>query len=302
MADVQTLIRSNYQGSAYREDILDIIYQITPEDTPFFNMIGDSKATSVMHQWGTRALAARANNAQHEGQQYAIGDYADTNLPTRETNFCQIVRKLPRVTNTQQSMDVHGISDLMADQIAVRSVEFKTDIEHALLAGSLNSGPTLVDDDDGTSARQMGGFYDVATLRDNGTASLTEELFNDELQYGWEAGARFGDCLTGAAMKRVISTFNDSQTRFIGADEAKIVNAVEVYEGDFHITTISKSRDVVDKAVFFFDREFFSKAWLREPTTELLPSTGDDTKAVVIAELTLEYGNSNAARNSYNFG
>ena len=270
-------------------------------------MIGDSEATNVDHAWTTRALVTRGDNAHQEGDQYAIADFSNANLPVRSRNFCQIVRKTPRVTGTAQAMSTVAISDLMADQIAVFSVEFKTDIEHALLRGSLDSGPS--DQGDTASIRRMAGAMNALEATDFSAAAqltLSETEFNDLLEVGYTNGSKFSDCLAPAFLKRRISTYTDSQTKFISADDMRIVNSVEVYESDFHITTIHKSRDMINTAdarsLVLFDREFFAKAWLRRPFTELLPITGDDQKAVVLSELTFEFGHSQAGLAVTNIG
>ena len=45
------------------EDVEDIIYNISPTDTPAFTMAKRIKATAVNHQWQTDALAAAAATA-----------------------------------------------------------------------------------------------------------------------------------------------------------------------------------------------------------------------------------------------
>ena len=47
-----------YQAIGDREDLTDIIYNISPTDTPFMSSIGKEKATGVLHEWQTDALAA----------------------------------------------------------------------------------------------------------------------------------------------------------------------------------------------------------------------------------------------------
>lgn len=306
MAAETDVFASGYQGGAYREDVMDVIYQMTPEETPFYNMIGDAVATSVLHQWTTRSLAARAFNAQSEGDQYAVADFSNPNLPSRVSNYCQIVRKTPRVTGTQQAMEAVAIADLMADQLQIRGVEFKYDIEHSLLLQTMASGPT---DSGDTTTRKMKGFWNAATATSMtvGALVLTESGFNAHLELGWSAGAKFSDVLVPSSLKRIISGFTGSSTKFIAAEDMRIVNSVNVYEGDFHVTTIHKCRDLTNtagattKAVFYFDSTFFAKAWLRRPFTEVLPTTGDDTKAVILAELTLEFGNSLASLNAHSW-
>ena len=50
------------------EDVEDIINDISPTDTPFYTMAKKKKATAVLHQWQTDALAAAAANRAIEGR------------------------------------------------------------------------------------------------------------------------------------------------------------------------------------------------------------------------------------------
>jgi hypothetical protein len=57
-----------YTAKGNREDLSDMIYRIDPTDTPFMTGVDKEKATAVLHEWQTQALAAADNtNAQLEG-------------------------------------------------------------------------------------------------------------------------------------------------------------------------------------------------------------------------------------------
>ena len=63
MATYQT-----YTAIGQREDLSNVIYDISPTDTPIMSSIGKSKATAVYHEWQTDSLAAATtNNAAVEG-------------------------------------------------------------------------------------------------------------------------------------------------------------------------------------------------------------------------------------------
>ena len=48
----------NLSGNALREDLEDIIYDISPQDTIFMSSIGRGTAKSTLHEWQIDALAA----------------------------------------------------------------------------------------------------------------------------------------------------------------------------------------------------------------------------------------------------
>ena len=51
-----------YQTVGIREDLADIIYSISPTETPFMSGVAKARATNTSHQWQTDALAAVAAN------------------------------------------------------------------------------------------------------------------------------------------------------------------------------------------------------------------------------------------------
>jgi hypothetical protein len=59
---------ATYEAIGNREDLSNIIYRISPTDTPFMSSIDREKASGVNHEWQTQALAAASTaNAQFEG-------------------------------------------------------------------------------------------------------------------------------------------------------------------------------------------------------------------------------------------
>ena len=124
---------STYDAIGNREDLSNVIYMISPTNTPFMSGIDKSTADATLHEWQTDALAAAADNAVIEGDD-ATTDVATAT--TRLTNYTQISDKVPRVTGTQEVVNKAGRRSEMAYQIAKRSKELKRDIETGLLKDS----------------------------------------------------------------------------------------------------------------------------------------------------------------------
>jgi hypothetical protein len=51
-----------YTSIGVREDLSDVIYSISPTDTPIMSSIGKTKATNTLHEWMTDSLAAATTN------------------------------------------------------------------------------------------------------------------------------------------------------------------------------------------------------------------------------------------------
>ena len=103
-----------------REDLTDVIYRISPTQTPFISMASKAKATNTLHEWQTQDLAAAvSNNAQAEGDNAT----AKTVTPTaRLSNRTQISTKTVVVSGTQQAMNPAGRKDELAYQVRTHLV------------------------------------------------------------------------------------------------------------------------------------------------------------------------------------
>ena len=113
-----------YDSVGEREDLSDVIYSISPTDTPFISSAAKTKATAVLHEWQTDALAAAAtNNAVIEGDEATLDAVSAT---TRLSNSSQIMDKTVVITGTQESVDKAGRASELAYQIAKKAKELKS--------------------------------------------------------------------------------------------------------------------------------------------------------------------------------
>jgi hypothetical protein len=69
-------------GKGNREDLSDLVDDISPTDTPTLTALPKVKAEAVLHEWTTHALAAAAANEKVEGDDGAI----DTANPKTRLN------------------------------------------------------------------------------------------------------------------------------------------------------------------------------------------------------------------------
>src|SRR3546814_19153207 len=89
-----------------REDLVNAIYRIDPEDTPFTGAIAKVKATAVLHEWSTQALGAvNTTNARLEGDALS---HSSSTTPSRKQNYCQISSRDATVTGTERSVSIAG--------------------------------------------------------------------------------------------------------------------------------------------------------------------------------------------------
>src|SRR3990172_9424745 len=121
---------TTYDSIGNREDLINIITNISPVDTWFTSKIGNTKATSRFHEWQTDSLASPAANAHIERDTITATAITPT---TRTGCYTQILQKSFMVTNTQDVVDKAGRDTDTAYQLQKNMKELAMDIEYALL-------------------------------------------------------------------------------------------------------------------------------------------------------------------------
>ena len=301
---------SVYDAAGLREDLSDIIYSISPTETPFMSGIGKEKATAVLHEWQTDSLAsAVANNAQIEGDE--IG-FSAPSATTRVNNRTQISRKSVIVSGTLDSVSKAGRNNELAYQISKASKELKRDMESSLTA---NNSPVVGDD---STARELAGLAgwiqqnndagaggggsgaDPTTsgtnARTDGTQrAFTEAQLKDVIKKCWDEGGDPNMIMLGSFNKQILSGFTGGSTRFDPAENKRLVAAVDVYESDFGAMTVVPNRFQRARDVFVLQPDMFATAFLRDFQLMDLAKTGDATKQALLAEYTLVSKNEKAS-------
>lgn len=297
---------STYDHIGRREDLGDIIYDVTPTETPFLTAIPKGKATSTKHEWLTRALAAASgSNAVIEGDD-ATTDAANTN--TRVFNYTQISDKVAQVAGTQEAVNNAGMPRTMAREMSDKMKELKRDVETTLL-----QDVAYVAGND-TTARKMAGLscYVITNISkaSNGTAAtgdgsdaytegtaraLDESLVEAALATGWSNGANPTLGILNAFQKRKFASFSGSSTKMSDGDKRKVTNNVEVYIDPLGTEIrLVPCRQAPTNTVFFVDPEYLEFSTLRDFQSHDLAKTGDSARKQILVEYTMEVRNQKA--------
>ena len=298
---------STYDAAGEREDLSDIIYSISPTDTPFMSGIGKSKGTAVLHEWQTDALAAASGtNAAIEGNEVAFSAPTAT---TRLGNITQISTKSVIVSGTLEATNRAGRNNELAYQISKASKELKRDMETSLTA---NQAPVTGDD---STPRRLAGIEswiktntskgggsgaDPSTsgtnARTDGTQrAFTEAQLKDVIKKCWDEGGDPSMVMLGSFNKQILSGFTGGSTRFDPAENKRLVAAVDVYESDFGAMTVVPNRFSRSRSAYVIQPDMFGVAFLRDFQLMDLAKTGDATKQALLAEYTLVSKNEKAS-------
>lgn len=137
-------------NDSIREELSKIITDTSPTATPFMTNIRQGKPTGNRTvEWLVDGLAAAAENAQIEGD-----DYAGTALtpPTRLNNVTQISAKSVVISDTALASDSVERASGRAYQLRKNGAELKRDVERALTGREITTAGSS------TAARKMAGM------------------------------------------------------------------------------------------------------------------------------------------------
>jgi hypothetical protein len=299
---------TRYDAVGAREDLTDVIYNISPQDTPIMSSIGKTKATAVYHEWQTDALdAVNTGNALVEG---ADATAATLNPTVRIGNYTQIVGKTVQVSGTLEAVDKAGRKSEKAYQLAKASAELKRDIEGIITA---NQGQTA---GTSSSARKMGSLLSyiktntnkgsgttagadpttigVSTRTDGTTRTFQESMLKDVVAKVFTSGGTPSVLMLSPALKQVVSGFTGlAQHRYNSNANGNvtILAGADMYASDFGVLQVVPNRFMRTRDALVLDPEYAALAYLRPFQTNELAKTGDSEKTQILAELTLEVKN-----------
>ena len=303
MATYQT-----YTAIGQREDLSDVIYNISPTDTPLLNTLARSKASAVYHEWQTDSLAAATTaNAAVEGADATDATMSPT---TRLGNYTQIVQKTIKIAGTLEAVDKAGRKSEKAYQLSKASAELKRDIETILTAnqgksaGNSSTARTMgsmlswlqtnTNKSSGTTAGVDPTTAGTSTRTDGTQRAFTETILKDVIQKVYSAGGNPKILMVGPYQKQVVSSFAGiAAQRFMAPSDGPttIIGAADVYMSDFGTISVVPNRFMRTRDALVLDPEYAAVAYLRPFQTNELAKAGDAEKTQIIAELTLEMRN-----------
>lgn len=299
---------TRYSAVGIREDLSNVIYNISPEETPFIANIARENVKNTYFEWQTDALsAASASNAALEGDD--ISSFQAVTPTARVGNYTQISTKNVIISGTLEAVDKAGRRSELTYQLAKMGAELKRDMESALLANQAAvAGNT-------TTARRTAGLpawltsntsfgvggadptvgsTPTAARTDGTQRAFTETLLKEVVAEVWTSGGTPKMLMVGAFNKQAASAFSGIATKFRdvpAGQQAQIIGAADVYVSDFGTINIVPNRFQRARDAFVVDPEYASLAILRPIQQTELAKTGDAEKRLMLVEYGLKVSN-----------
>ena len=297
----------SYDAVGIREDLEDVIYDVSPEETPFYSACAKVKAANTLHEWQTDALRSSASNAHIEGDATTATARTAT---TRQGNYTQIFKNAVVIPDTDEGLKKAGRAAEIAYQMLKTAKEQKLDIEKALFDNNARVAGNS------TTARELAGAPvwlitntsfgsggadatgDGTDARTDGTqAAFSQTRFDSVMQSIWEQGGNPDSVYLSAFQMNVALGFagNNNQRSTVKAEDERVIKHMDVYVTPWGTVEFIPSRENRSRDVFIMQDDMWAVGVLRPTKNIALAKTGDATTRQVTTELTLVCKNEKAS-------
>jgi len=304
----------SYDAKGIREDLSDVIYDISPEETPFYTACAKAKASNTLHEWQTDALRSSGDNAHIEGDDTIAEARSAT---VRLNNRTQIFKNSVVIPGTDVGLNKAGRAREMAYQVLKIAKEQKLDIEKAMFANQAKVAG------DATTARRMAGVPAWLTTNtnfqsgssgadptgdgsnartDDGTpTAFSQTKFDAVMQAIWVSGGKPDSVYLSAFQMNLALGFtgNNNQRSNITAEAEKVIKHMSVYVTPWGTVEFKPTRENRARDVFIMQDDMWAVGVLRATKNEELAKTGDNEKRQVVTELTLVCRNEKSSGGIY---
>jgi len=314
---------TTYDAKGIREDLSDLISDISPTTTPFQSNIGSRDADNTYFEWQTDSLATASATPVVEGQD--LSSFTAVTPTVRLGNYCQINMVDFIISGTEQRVDKAGRASEVGYQAAKAAKELKRNVEVGCLLNGVGAvvGATA-------TARVTCGFpgwlksnvVENAATKPSYSGSVptgasevwksfdipvafTETMLKSTMQSCYENGGEPSILMVGPFNKTAVSAFSgiaSSRYNVDGAEPSVIIGAADIYVSDFGNLSVVPNRfftSVIDEGAgslmnnwaFLIDPDEVKLASLRPYAIESLAKTGDADKRMALTEWGLQVNN-----------
>ena len=297
----------SYDMTGILDDLVDQIFNIDPDDTPFLSKSTKTKASNTYHEWQTDALRASADNAHIEGGDTTADALTAT---TRLGNYTQIFKNAVSISGTDMALRKAGRGKEMLYQMGKGMKAHKLDIERALflnnarVAGSsvvareLAGAPawlvTNVEFEAGNSGANPSGDGTDARTDDGTPVAFSQTRFDPAMQLIWENGGKPDTVYLSSFQMNLALGFTGNNAQRNTVKVGQVEKMIDVYRTPWGVVEFVLSRENRARDVFIFQDDMWKVAIARETKQEDLAKMGDNERKQIVTELTLECCNEKA--------
>lgn len=217
---------TTYNQVGKKEDVSDIITNISPFATPCIAMFKDEKVSARTFSFLEDSLADSAVNAVVEGADASMATLTDA---TERTNNTQIMSKAFQVSATADAVATYGRAKETAHQLAKKLKEIKKDFERAMVGVE----QAAVAGNASTARKMTSILNQISTGVDagsNSTDALTEAKLLLAGQTAYDNGSDVDTFMIKPADAQIVAGFSAASGRNREISQGKtLVNAIDLY-------------------------------------------------------------------------
>lgn len=307
-------------GENAREQLSDIIQNISPTDTPFQTAIGRSTAKNTLVEWLGDELAAAAANNQIDGDEFSGSSIGGAE---RFGNYAQIAWKVMVVSRRAEAVTKAGRKSELNYMAAKLGKELKRDKEYVLVGGggpqaaragnstqaplTANLSTWIITNDDRASGGTTGvltggtdtyGIPTTAAADSTTTQAVSESDLLTLVKDCYVAGGEPTMLMSSPAMKQKltgymfsstaarVATQTQDQTKKPGGG-ASVLGSVGVWITDFGSLDLVPNRWVRDRDVFILDPSTWEVGYIDDMKVTDLAKTHDSERKAILTDFVL---------------
>ena len=284
-----------------REDLLDLIVNIAPDETPFWSGLRKTVAKGVLHEWLVDNLFQAGDPENGAADVHCTPESSDACFPElpvrcRIGNRTHIFRKTGDVSDTQRAVATAGISDEYVYQVERAMKEWALLVEFALIhstsawqfaqqwPGDCQPSPAGCRRMDGLFAAAGWGMHEwdcltadmqgtVLDYRGSPCQELDPILLDHLNQLMWQKGAEAKNIWVNAPLKRRISQFSQRNRQWLSGEEKTLTVAIDILETDFGRRRVNLHRYMPRADLMMTDDQYLAIAVPVSYTHLTLPTT-----------------------------
>jgi len=306
-------------GGGNREDLIDVITNISPMDTLGLSEFEKVPAKNIQHDWLVDSLASFGDPANGNADVRAQAEGSDATFDPlvprkRLCNLTHIIRNTFDVSDTQRDILTAGVRDEYAYQLRKAAMELARWIEFAIWHSERQLQFTQ-GNSAGVTPRKMDGFRAYAMATDptcqttldleeleRGTVTtvggsspddcLDECIVAAHLERMWEKGAMPDTMWMNSKQKRAFSNFvlnPNSNVRYnIDVNDKTVIGSVDYVQTDFGTQRLLLHRYQPQTSIAVAESDKVRIAVLRPVLAVELAKLGSSSKGMIEWEGTLE--------------
>jgi hypothetical protein len=275
-------------------DISPIINAEQIQSTPFLSwLLGAGKteaATSTEIKWREYQINEDDSSGQLEG-----GDYPDAESGrTWFSNLTEIFRKSTSVSGTLDAINVSGVGNELTNQVMLRAMEMKLDLNRKLITG-------VKSDETSSVGRKTNGILNLINASNVVSTAAADAVTRKDVDKAFKviydkgyAGEKLVltstdmvDFMTDEVDKAGTKTFQFGDTVAFGLQVGKIIS-------NYGSGTALIEPSLPNGTMIFLDPNYVNLRPLREWRAEELAKTSDSRRIGIVGEYTIEYTASNS--------